>query len=242
MVLHPLPQYTALVFQQRLRRWPILRRQVIDVLRKPLAGQNVLQNDQHPQILLCLDAEEGGNPAKRLCPIRVGLLKRLHSAHIIARTVTIVIEGVVDNQLPSLIGIFERRVGQLTDVPKQHDARPFGLEPQKVMRLLELQLSGNPELLEQHLPYASDAVPLIVLSTCLFNDRLGIDTGELNGDGWVRLFTNANLTHTGRPAPAASEHFLTFPAGNRRLDRTMIQRGEPLSVQCAQRLYAGHKC
>ena len=45
---------------------------------------------------------------------------------------------------------------------------------------------------------------LIILTARLFN-RLGIDAGELNGDGGVRrLFTKANLTHTGaQPGSAA---------------------------------------
>src|SRR5256885_204288 len=103
------------------------------------------------------------------------------------------------------------------------------------MGLLKLQLSVNVELLEEHLADASDTVPLVVLTACLFNDGVGIDAGELYGDGGVRrLFTNANLPHTGRPAPAAPQDFLAFAAGNRRLDRAMIERREPLGIQGAE--------
>ena len=44
------------------------------------------------------------------------------------------------------------------------------------------------------------------------------------------------------PAQPRRRAFLAFTAGNRRLDRAMIQRRESLSVQCAQRLYTGHEC
>src|SRR5574341_2360501 len=124
----------------------------------------------------------------------MGVAKRLHPAQIITWAVASLVEGVVDNQFPPLIGVVERGVGQLTDVPEQHDARSFGLTPQKLVILLELQLPGNANLLEEHLADAPDAVPLIVLTACLFNDGLRIDAGELYGDGGVRrLFTNANL-------------------------------------------------
>ena len=169
----------SLVFQQRLRRLPILRRQVIGVLRKPFTGQNVLQDDQHPQILFGLDAEEGRNPAERLRPARMGVAKRLHAAQIITWAVTSLVEGVVDNQLPPLIGVVERRVRSLI---LNSTIRPLGLAPQKVMGLLELQLPGNAKLLEQHLADAPDTVPLVVLTVRLFNDGLRIDAGELDGD------------------------------------------------------------
>ena len=45
----------------------------------------------------------------------------LARAQIITWAVTSLVEGVVDNQLPPLIGVVERRVGQFTDIPEQHD-------------------------------------------------------------------------------------------------------------------------
>ena len=64
------------------------------------------------------------------------------------------------------------------------------------MGLLELQLPVNPELLEQHLADAPDAVALIVLTARLFNDRLGIDARELHGDGWVRASSPMRISPT----------------------------------------------
>ena len=109
------------------------------------------------------------------------------------------------------------------------------------MGLLELQLSGNPELLEEHLATRRIRFPWLS-SAGLFNDSLCIDAGELDGDGGIRrLFTNTNLTYAGGPAPAAPQDFLAFTAGNRRLDGAMIQCREPLGVEGAERLHTGHE-
>src|SRR5215510_5214093 len=110
------------------------------------------------------------------------------------------------------------------------------------MGLLEFVLPGNAKLLEEHLADAPNAVPLVVLTARLFNDGLRIDARELDGDGGIRrLFTNANLPHTGGPAPAAPQDFLAFTAGNWRLDGAMIQCGKPLSIESAERLHTGHE-
>src|SRR2546425_8403399 len=100
MTLHSLPEHAALVFQQRLRRLPILWREVISVLRKPLSCQNMLQNDQHSQVLLRLGAEEGRNPAERFRPIGTGLLKGLNPAQVVVRAAPRFVKGKVDDQLP----------------------------------------------------------------------------------------------------------------------------------------------
>src|SRR5262249_21963388 len=143
----------------------------------------MLKNDKQAQILLSLLAEERGHPAQRFCPIGMEAFEGLELAQIVAGTVSGFIKGKIDDQLPSLFGVLQRSVWQFTDVLEEYNARPFSILPEKVMVLLESIFPLDPKLFEEHLAHAAEAIPQIIFAACLFNDRFGIDSRELNRDG-----------------------------------------------------------
>ena len=84
VVLNPLAEHAPLVLQKRLGRLPVLRGEVVGVLAEPLAGQDVLQDDEQAQVLLGVLAEERRDPAEGLRAVRVRLPERLELAQVVA--------------------------------------------------------------------------------------------------------------------------------------------------------------
>ena len=241
MVLHPLLEHATLVLQERLGRLAVLRRKVVGVLGEPFAGEDVVQDHKHPKVLLSVDAEERGHPAQGLGAVRVALQESLELAHVVAGAVPGLVEGEVDYQLPALVGVLQRRIGQFADVTEQHSAVSLGVPPPELMELLELALALDAKLLVEHLPHATDAVALVVLAAGLLDDALGVHAGELHGDRGIDLLADADLAHAGRPGPAAGENLLGLAAGDRRADRAVVQGRQLLGVQAPQRLDLGHQ-
>jgi hypothetical protein len=59
---HPLPQLATLVLQQGLGHGPVLEGKNARVPVEPLAGKDVLQDYEKPQIILCVRSQKRRNP------------------------------------------------------------------------------------------------------------------------------------------------------------------------------------
>ena len=244
MILHPLSEHASLILQERLGRLAILGRQVIGILRKPLAGQDVFQDDQQSQIFACFFAEELRNPAQCLRTTGVRILERLELAQIVSRPVPRLVEREINHQFPRIvIPVFKRGLVQFPNVLEQHGAGPLGVLPEEIVVLLELAFSFDSQLLEQHLADAADSISATVNSfvLSLLDDGLGIDARKLDGDDGIRLLADPNLSDTGGPVATAAQNFLAFTASDGRLDRAMIQCRESLRVESSQRLDLRHQ-
>ena len=196
---------------------------MVGVLVESLTGQDVFQDDQQAKILPRVVAEELRNPAQRFRSFRMRGLERPKFADVILGTMTWIIEWKIDHQLPRVVTVLQGRIRQLANVLEQHDARAIGVFPKELVVLLKLILAGDPQLLEQHLPHATDAVALIVLTPGLLDDAFGIHARELDRDRRIALFTDADFARRRRPVADAAQHLTAFGAGHGNLDRAVIE-------------------
>ena len=203
VVLHPLLEHAPLVLQERLGRLAVLWREVVGVLGEPLAGEDVLQDHEHPQVLLGVLAEERGHPAQGLGPVRVRLL----NAWIVLRSsrgpCPASSKGKSMTSFQSSSAFSSDESGSSRMLLNSTVQLRLVFRHQNSWYCSNSPSPCDAKLLVEHLPHAADAVALVVLAAGLLDDALGVHAGELHGDRGVDLLADADLAHAGRPGPAA---------------------------------------
>ena len=118
---HALLQRGTLVGQQAARLHAVGRAEVVGELVEPVAAEDVGDDDELGEVALQARREERGDPADRV-GLAVVAAPAFESLEVVERRVPLV-EGVVDDDLPSSVRRTERVIGQVArvaDVAEDH--------------------------------------------------------------------------------------------------------------------------